>query len=282
VTDPEDEIEIEVVDDRASAGSESDGRAADRRRSTEDDRGEVRETEDDRDGASETEDDRTGVRGTEDDRPENAAGASIADDRSLGDELGSLRIHTTPEGYVEGRVTALESVDASTVRLEVSLPHGGTAEFTLEKPIPWSREFLLARIVEDVGYDAASVEYLVGETVLLERTDVGEPAEGGRLAAVVGAAGDSLVASLSGGRYRLADRRNPQWRLVDPLERPTDDGGLPVESIATLLVLLGAVVAVVGALLGATGTLALSAPVVGYTLPGIALVLVGLSVLRNG
>ncbi|MCW8172251.1 hypothetical protein D8S78_05435 [Natrialba swarupiae] len=62
-----------------------------------------------------------------------------------------------------GRVSALESLDETRVRLEVTLPHGEVLEFVLEKPIPWSEEFLLARIVEDVGYDATSISHIVGE-----------------------------------------------------------------------------------------------------------------------
>jgi len=241
VTDSEDEIEIDVVDDRDSAGFGSARPHAD----------------------------------------EDATTAT--DERSLGDELGSLRIHTTPEGYVEGRVTGIESVDASTARLTVALPHGQTVEFTLEKPIPWSREFLLARIVEDVGYDAASVEYLVGETVYVERTDAGPTADedGTRWASTLAATGNALLSTV-GGRYRIEADAEPEWRLVDPPERPSDDDAEPSSTVGVGLVVLGVLVAALGAAVGATGGVALTGGVLAAALVGLLLAFVGLSALPGG
>ena len=201
--------------------------------------------------------------------------------RDLADELGRIDVMTTPEGYVEGRVIDVGAVDATTVRLTVALPHGETASFTLEKPIPWSREFLLARIVEDVGYDAASVDHVVGEAVYVKRTD--RESDDAWWDSSVQAASDALLSSLSGGRYRLERDGSPEWRLVDPLERPEATTGTADEVSADLvgagLVLVGTVVAAAGAVIGATGGLVLSAAVVGYALVGLLLVLFGLGVL---
>ena len=198
----------------------------------------------------------------------------------LGDELGRIDLLTTPEGYVEGRVTDLTSIDATTVRLEVTLPHEETVSFTLEKPIPWSREFLLARIVEDVGYDAASIDHLLGEPIYLVRTDAGpaadeEPADW--WSTLARATGDAALAALS-DRFRLEDRQEPEWRLVDPLERPdrTDDDERDLETAAVGLVLLGVLAAAAGAIVGATGGLTLTPAAVGYALPGLLLALLGL------
>lgn len=204
----------------------------------------------------------------------------------LGDELGRVDLRTTPEGYVEGRVTDLESVDGRTVRLEVSLPHGEVTTFDLEKPIPWSREFLLARIVEDVGYDASSIDHLVGESVYLTRADLEDAEEEDWLAASMRAANEALAASLPpwlaavvGGE---ADH-GPEWRLVDPRERPEPPAeGLDPETVVALAagaILLGALFAILGAVVGATGGLAVSAGTLGYALPGFLLVLVGLAAL---
>ncbi|WP_255192296.1 hypothetical protein [Natronobeatus ordinarius] len=221
-------------------------------------------------------------RASDDDTPtdRSADGRAGSSDRSLGDELGRIDLLTTPEGYVEGRVTDLTSLDATTVRLEVTLPHEETVSFTLEKPIPWSREFLLARIVEDVGYDAASIDHLLGESIYLVRTDAGptadeEPADW--WTTLVRATGEVALATLS-DRFRLEDRHGPEWRLVDPLERPdrTDDDEGSLETAAIGLVLLGVLVAVAGAIVGATGGLVLSPAAVGYALPGFLLALLGL------
>lgn len=215
-----------------------------------------------------------GERDRDDDPPE----------RRLEDELGRIDVRTTPEGYVEARVTAIESLDSRTVRLEVALPHGPLVEFDVEKPIPWSEEFLLARIVEDVGYDAASVGHLQGETVYLARADAGDGGEGEGWRAWLGLedALETLPPAVRDPVDRLlAPDRSPRWRLVDPAERPSptvdDDGVSPATAAA--VVAAGAVLAVVGAVVAATGGLAVSPAVIAAALPGIALVLAGLAVL---
>lgn len=217
------EIEIEREDDRPSG---------DAGRSTTD--GTRRATVGDRDA------ERSGVGGDE-----------RAPERRLEDELGRIDLVTTPEGYVEGRVSGLSAVDETTVRLAVTLPHDRTVTFDLEKPIPWIDEFLLVRIVEDVGYDAASVGHLVGETIYLARTDVGEGAaddSGGWWTTPVRFAGEAVLSSLD-GRLRIEEDRAPEWRLVDPRERATDADD--------------------GSSRGTSATIA-------YALPGLLLVLIGL------
>ncbi|WP_049928199.1 hypothetical protein [Halopiger goleimassiliensis] len=222
------------------------------------------------------------------------SGGSVDDDVSprrpryppetdLADELGRIDVMTTPEGYVEGRITDLTTVDETTVRLTASLPHGETVSFTLEKPIPWSREFLLARIVEDAGYDAASIDHAVGEPVYLQRTDLEEDDADDWWSPSLQAAGDALLSSLSGGRYRLERETGPEWRLVDPLERPHrtdgDAAATPREALLGAgIVVFGVVIAAVGAVIGATGGLVLSSGVVGAVLLGLLIVTLGLGV----
>ena len=205
-------------------------------------------------------------------------------DSDLADELGRIAIRSTPEGHVEARVSALESEDETTLRLSVVLPHGRTASFVLEKPIPWSEEFLLARIVDRLGYDAASIDHVVGETVYMTRTDVGTVEEtGGGFRKPYRLAADLLRTTL-GGRFDGRETR-PTWRLVDPRERPDpdeatrpDDTTVPVAVVA---VILGTIAAAVGAIVGTTGSLAITAAAVGYTLPGLLVMLVGLFVLHS-
>ena len=249
------------------------------------------------DGGSETEieidvddgnsDDAASTRTRDRDRGGERDGPSPAHPRrDLGDELGRIDLLTTPEGYVEGRVTDLTSLDSTTVRLEVTLPHEDVVTFTLEKPIPWSREFLLARIVEDVGYDAASVDLLVGESIYLARTDAGPAADeepNDWWTTLVRTTGDAALAALS-DRFRLEDQHGPEWRLVDPLERPdrTDDEQRSLEPAAIGLALLGVLVAVAGAVVGATGGLVVTPAVVGYALPGLVLTVLGLYALVAG
>lgn len=243
---------------------------------------------------SDSSDDRMHPRGHDDDshRPKTTDATHRADplegadspERRLEDELGRIDLLTTPEGYVEGRVTELTAIDETSVRLEVALPHDERVAFTLEKPIPWSEEFLLARIVEDVGYDAASVGHLVGETVYLTRTDVGPEADEDDdwLSASIRATGDAVLASLSpalSDRFGFETDRSPQWRLVDPLERPDpdeDDRFSGTTAIATAAIVLGVIAAVFGAIVGATGELVVSATILAAILPGLVLVLFGL------
>ncbi|QFU82456.1 hypothetical protein [Natronorubrum aibiense] len=209
---------------------------------------------------------------------------TTAPERALEDELGRIDLLTTPDGYVEGRVTGLESIDERTVQLEVTLPHDDVTVFTLEKPIPWSERFLLARIVEDVGYDAASIGHLVGEPIYLDRID-DEPRADDKewWATPIRTASDAVVASLLSDRYRLEKNTAPRWRLVDPLERPTEEDERTLERassvIAAGLVVLGSIIAAGGAVVGATGGLSVSSTVLGFALPGLILVWFGLAVL---
>lgn len=205
---------------------------------------------------------------------------------ALGDELGRLDLRTTPEGYVEATVTHLRSLDETTVALEVTLPHGTTTEFRLEKPIPWSREFLLTRIVEDVGYEAASVEYIVGESVYVERIDRLEATEEASWGwtewrdGVIRTSGDVLLTAL-GGRFRLEERQTPEWRLVDPLEHePATNENTEGRWLAALIVVFGALSAVVGGLVAASAT-TIAPTVIAAVLPGLILVALGSYWLRR-
>ncbi|MDJ1432124.1 hypothetical protein [Halostagnicola sp. A-GB9-2] len=207
-----------------------------------------------------------------------------ADGGDLGDELGRIDVMSTPEGYVEGRVTDLETVDETTVRLEVALPHGRTTSFALEKPIPWSEEFLLARIVEDVGYDAASVSHLVGESVFVTRADLEDDDTTGwdglwtSSARVAGRTVNSLLESSLGGRFEKTET-GPTWRLVDPRERPDPveegDSDAVTVSIALAFILVGVVAAAAGAVFGVTGSVVVSSAAIAYAIPGLLLALVG-------
>lgn len=203
-------------------------------------------------------------------------------ERRLEDELGRIDLSTTPEGYVEGRVTAVESVDSRTVRLEVALPHGPRVAFDVEKPIPWSEEFLLARIVEDVGYDAASVGHLRGETVYLTRTDTGEEPGGWRVWLGIEDSIEALPPAVREPIDRLlAPERSPQWRLVDPAERPspTEDEPAVSQTTAAGAILAGALLAVAGAAVVAAGGVAIPTAAILAAVPGLLLVVVGLAVL---
>ncbi|MEY7848938.1 hypothetical protein AB7C87_06990 [Natrarchaeobius sp. A-rgal3] len=202
--------------------------------------------------------------------------------RRLEEELGRIDLETTPDGYVEGRISDLESIDESRVRLEVTLPHGEVLEFHLEKPIPWSTEFLLARIVEDVGYDATSISYVVGERIPLKRTDLEEDAADAAdwKTTTAHAVGEAILSSL-GGRFHLAEQPNPEWRLVDPLERRTledDDGGREItRGLGMLLIFASPLIAAVGVGVATTGAIAISIPIVAAVFTALVLALIGFS-----
>ncbi|NGM68318.1 hypothetical protein G6M89_04720 [Natronolimnobius sp. AArcel1] len=196
-------------------------------------------------------------------------------ERRLEDELGRVDVSTTHDGFVEGHVVGFDSPDETTVRLEVALPHGGIVEFTLEKPIPWSEEFLLARIVDDVGYDATSISHLVDETVYVTRADLEDDPEVDWWTQPVLAAQSSL------GDWFTVDATGPQWRLVDPRERQTGtersqllDNTL---GLATFLIVLAPLVAALGVAYALTGGIVLSGPVIGAILAGFVLALLGVS-----
>ncbi|MCU4926239.1 hypothetical protein OB905_09615 [Halobacteria archaeon AArc-dxtr1] len=213
------------------------------------------------------------------DRSRTTPGRPRGRDSDLADELGRISIQSTPEGYVRGRITDLEPVDATTVRLVVALPHGRSAVFALAKPIPWSRDFLFARLVEHLGYDAASVDHVVGETVYVARTDL-EEEDGGTWADLREPV--RAATALLGGRFGEPET-GPTWRLVDPRELPDPDEETDSErsiaAVAAVAVALGALTAAAGAVVGATGALTVPVAAVLYALPGLVIALVGLAVL---
>jgi hypothetical protein len=173
----------------------------------------------------------SGVDGQLDSDAEAGAGLDLDDESTwssdaerLADELGRTSLRTTEDGYVEARVTALEERRDDTIELTVRLPTDQEVSFVLEKPIPWSEKYLFARIVDDAGYDAASVDHLVGETVLLDRItddanatplpDVNSPTQS-----------RGLLRPLF--EMALDTDATQEWRLVDPDERTepqADDG----------------------------------------------------------
>ncbi|WP_207890211.1 hypothetical protein [Natrarchaeobius chitinivorans] len=296
--DGEDEIELEIERDDQSrpSASRSGGRRVDERSVDETDQ--YREETGARYSDEATDPyGREGPYDRDDDFRDASTGRSTSGTdrdsatRRLEEELGRIDLETTEAGYVEGRITGLESIDETRVLLEVTLPHGQTEEFVLEKPIPWSTEFLLARIVEDVGYDATSLSHVVGERVYLERTDLEEEAGGGGdlptwLTTSAHAIGEVALSAL-GGRFHLEERRSPEWRLVDPLERqPIEKGGSRLDltsGLGIVLILLAPIVAAVGVGVAVTtvGGLVLSIPVAAAVVASLVVALVGFALVAG-
>jgi hypothetical protein len=139
------------------------------------------------------------------------------DAERLADELGRTDLRTTDEGYVRARVVDITDHDEDQIELTVRLPTGEEPRFRLEKPLPWSDTFLFARIVEEAGYDAASVEHLVDESVLVERVD--QPDDRSPTSVGSGSTPLGLLQTLFGLSTPTADGTEREWRLVDPDER---------------------------------------------------------------
>lgn len=197
---------------------------------------------------------------------ERHSAGSPDDAEQLADELGRTQLRTTDEGYVEARVTALERVSEETVRLVASLPTGESVAFRLDKPVPWSEEFLLARLVTDAGYDAATVDHLVGERVYLARGDpIDEDGVWTEGTGTVPTAYRSVASAI--GLDEFVDT-GQQWRLVDPAERTQTTKATRALSLAQKLLattagfagmLLALAMLSVTTALGAGATAALSA-----------------------
>lgn len=174
------------------------------------------------------------------------------DAERLADELGRTELRTTDEGYVEARVVDLEAVDETTVRLRVRLPTGEELSFALRKPVPWSEEFLLARLVRWVGYDAATVDHLIGERVLLERSTPESDAPADAVWSEGTRRPSAVQETLSAFGFSVGTGDAPDWRLVDPRELDDADAvelsprtRLLLGATATILLLIG--ISVLGA-----------------------------------
>ncbi|AEH39506.1 hypothetical protein [Halopiger xanaduensis] len=162
---------------------------------------------------------------TKDENPETA--------EDLADELQEIALRTTDDGRVECKVTNVEPGAVSDrIKLTVALPTRDTVSFQLEKPVPWSEDFLFARIVEDCGYSAGDIHRLEDETVYLERVGTTPKAE------MRAAARDALSQyrrEWHSGRVvppgeELGQRSNG-WKLVDPDPPATQQAWLEREII---------------------------------------------------
>ena len=93
-----------------------------------------------------------------------------SDAAALADDLGRVDLETIDDRRLRARVESIVDHDESTVRIWYELPHGVRVSEDFEKPIPWSDRFAFARLVDDLGYSASSVDCIEGESVTLERT----------------------------------------------------------------------------------------------------------------
>lgn len=145
-----------------------------------------------------------------------------SDAERLAEELGRTDLRTTEDGFVEARVLDLAAVDEDTVRLVVELPTGQELSFALEKPVPWSEEYALARLVEWIGYDAASIDHVVGERVLVDRTQRDAEAAVDAIWAEGAHEPSTIETAMKAFGLDVGPERSAEWRLVDPreLERP--------------------------------------------------------------
>jgi len=255
MTDDADSTEIEVEPEPLEP--ESDDSSRERRVSNSSGAPDDRNSDDRK---FDVDDERGAVTGTRTDpansqRTTGSDAAPESDAEQLADELGRTSLRTTDDGYVKAHVTDLQERGDDTIELTVRLPTGEAVAFVLEKPIPWSEEYLFARIVDDTGYDAASVDHLLGETVLLDRDDdaLEHP--------VTNTGRDRQLPWLARTLLDFATTEPEsasQWRLVDPRERSARSAAGDDERSTggrLLLATMAATLSLVGIFLGSIAAL---------------------------
>lgn len=163
---------------------------------------------------------------------------------ALADELAEISLRTTDDGLVDCRIVGVDPHGDDEIALTVALPTREPVTFTLEKPLPWSREFLFARIVEDCGYGPGDIDRLEGERIYLERT-------GTRPSAASNPRPRARRAHRGYGRPRDDEpgQRSNGWRLVDPatVTGSRDGVSLPVDRERAVLGIGGLSVAFMAA-----------------------------------
>ena len=140
----------------------------------------------------------------------------------LADELAEISLRTNDEGQVECRIVDVKPYRNDNLALTVALPTRETVTFTLKKPVPWSSDFLFARLVEDFGYGAGDIDRLEDERVYLERAEepnveMFSPRDHFRSAR----RGKVIPPGEESGQ------RSNGWKLVDPAPEKAPRDGMP-------------------------------------------------------
>lgn len=98
-------------------------------------------------------------------------GASV-----LSDEMTQLKSRTVEDDWLEAHIVGVESLDSETIGLTVEHPINGDEElmWRFDKPTVWNNQSTFVQLIEQLGYDAETIDLLAGEPVLIKR-DVGVP-----------------------------------------------------------------------------------------------------------
>lgn len=96
------------------------------------------------------------------------------------DEFAAIAAATVDDETIEAEIFDVEELDDGRIRLTALLPDGSKPSGVFKRPIPWSMEFPIARLVNQRGYTPSSYAELVGDPIRLRATnELGEtPTEG--------------------------------------------------------------------------------------------------------
>lgn len=123
------------------------------------------------------------------------------------DEFAAIADATVDDRTVKAEIWELTETEGGKIKMTARLPDGSKPSRKFQKPIPWSDEFALARLVEDRGYNPSSYTALEGDEILLRsKSDPGEtPSElewefvipgGGKMLDIAAQTGDLLKSGL--------------------------------------------------------------------------------------
>lgn len=179
--------------------------------------------------------------------------------QALADELQEIALRTTDDGHIECKIAGVEPDRNDRIKLSVELPTQDIVTFRLEKPVPWSEEYLFARIVDSCGYGAGDIGRLEGERIYLERADDPDIDEFTPRAHYRSARHATPIPA----GEELGQRSNG-WKLVDPAPEKAPRDGVPIWKEHSLPL---AVAGLTGAVVMAAHTIAYwTALTVGQTL----------------
>ena len=91
----------------------------------------------------------------------------------LSDRLFKVDMHTLGDGRVRGQIDAVDR-DGGEIQVTTTvLTNGQQIDHTFDEPTTWDDEHAFVRLVEGLGYNAASADHIVGDEVPLRETGNG-------------------------------------------------------------------------------------------------------------
>lgn len=97
-------------------------------------------------------------------------GGPAAEGTDLSDELAAIHAASVDDETIEGEIWDVDTTEDGRIRITARLPDGSKPSRTFAKPVPWSEDFAIVRLVESYGYAPSAYESMEGDAIKLHST----------------------------------------------------------------------------------------------------------------